>query len=165
MKTVTRTIILSMIIFSGSIATAQDAPSESPMDMKMHEMNKADTSAYPIDFCVVSGEKLGGMGEPVKYMYEGREIQFCCNGCVKDFEKNPTKYLAVLDEAIAKSEVKEYPLDYCLVSGEKLGAMGASVDYLYQNQQIKFCCPACIKDFEKDPEKYMKMLHDKEGSE
>ena len=38
--------------------------------------------------------KLGSMGIPVLYDYEGREIRLCCKGCVKMFEANPGKYIA-----------------------------------------------------------------------
>ena len=63
---------------------------------------------YPTTSCVVSDDKLGGdMGKPVDYIYrvEGkpdRLISFCCKDCVKDFNKDPEKYLKVLDEAAAK---------------------------------------------------------------
>lgn len=57
---------------------------------------------YPLTTCVVSGDKLGGgMGEPVKFNYNGREIRFCCQGCIAEFKKNPEKYLKILDAAAA----------------------------------------------------------------
>lgn len=69
----------------------------------------ADQKAkYPTDACVVSEDKLGGdMGKPVDYIYrvEGkpdRLVTFCCKDCVKDFNKDPQKYLKILDEAAAK---------------------------------------------------------------
>lgn len=62
------------------------------------------TRPYALKTCVVSGEKLGGaMGEPVVLKYEGREVRFCCDDCVKDFKKDPAKYLKKLDEAEAKT--------------------------------------------------------------
>ena len=55
---------------------------------------------YPLDTCVVSGEKLGGeMGEPFNHVYQGRLVRFCCKGCVKEFGKDPAKYLAKIDAA------------------------------------------------------------------
>ena|ERR1041385_3538968 len=61
--------------------------------------------AYPLDKCVVSDEKLGGdMGKPYVFKYEGREVQLCCKGCLKDFNKDPKKYLKKLDEAEAKAK-------------------------------------------------------------
>lgn len=62
---------------------------------------KAKEDTYPLTTCVVSGDKLGEMGDPVVYTHEGREIRFCCKSCIKDFEKNPDKYLAKLDRALA----------------------------------------------------------------
>ncbi len=56
---------------------------------------------YAIDWCVVSGEKLGGMGPAVDYTYKGRQIKFCCKSCIKTFEKNPDRFLAKLDSATA----------------------------------------------------------------
>lgn len=63
---------------------------------------------YPTTDCIVSEEKLGGdMGKPVDFIYraEGRPdrlVTFCCKDCVKDFNKDPEKYLKVLDGAAAK---------------------------------------------------------------
>jgi len=60
---------------------------------------------YPLKTCVVSGEKLGGgMGGPVLYSYQDREIKFCCKDCRKDFDKDPAKYIKKLEEAEAKAK-------------------------------------------------------------
>ena len=60
---------------------------------------KPAAKPYPLTTCVVSGEKLGSMGKPFSYDHEGREIRFCCKNCVKDFKKEPAKYLKKLDDA------------------------------------------------------------------
>ena len=52
--------------------------------------------AYPLDTCLVSGEKLGTMGKPVVITHEGQEIAFCCKSCVPKFEKDPANYLKKL---------------------------------------------------------------------
>ena len=69
----------------------------------------AAKAAYPLQTCVVSGDKLDGgdMGPPLDYIYreEGkpdRLLRFCCKDCVKDFNKDPDKYLAMLDDPDAK---------------------------------------------------------------
>ncbi len=62
------------------------------------------------------------------------------------------------DEAAAKP----YPLDYCLVSGDKLGEMGKPIVIVYRGQEIKFCCKDCPPKFDKDPDKYMKKLAEEE---
>jgi YHS domain-containing protein len=53
---------------------------------------------------VVSGNKLGEMGDPFVFEYEGREIKFCCKGCLKDFKKEPAKYIKKIEEAEAKAK-------------------------------------------------------------
>jgi YHS domain-containing protein len=55
--------------------------------------------AYPLDTCVVSGEKLGTMGEPFVFMHEGQEVRLCCPKCRKEFDSDPAKYLAKIEEA------------------------------------------------------------------
>jgi hypothetical protein len=54
------------------------------------------TKAYPLKTCLVSGNTLGSMGDPVTKVYAGQEIKFCCKPCVKKFEANQAKYLSKL---------------------------------------------------------------------
>ena len=51
---------------------------------------------YPLEICVVSGEKLGSMGEPIVLEYQGQQIKLCCKNCKPDFEKEPAKFMAKL---------------------------------------------------------------------
>jgi len=95
MKTAT---ILSRMVTAGALAWALAWGAEAPKDAPKVE-------PYPLDTCVVSGGKLGGMGDVVKYTYKGREIRLCCQGCIKLFEKAPETYLKKLDAAAkAKAE-------------------------------------------------------------
>lgn len=54
---------------------------------------------YPLATCIVSGDKLGSMGDAVVVVRDGREIKFCCKGCIKDFDKDPAKFIAKIAEA------------------------------------------------------------------
>lgn len=56
----------------------------------------ASSSEYPLDVCVVSGEKLGSMGEPFVIDHEGTEVRFCCDNCLPKFRKDPAKYVAMV---------------------------------------------------------------------
>jgi YHS domain-containing protein len=49
--------------------------------------------------CPVSGEKLGEMGKPYTFVYQGQEVKLCCSGCKKDFEKDPAKYIKKIQSA------------------------------------------------------------------
>ena len=67
---------------------------------------------YPSDVCVVSDDKLDGdMGKAQDFIYRkagapDRLIRFCCKDCIKDFNKDPAKYLKTLDDAAAKKATK-----------------------------------------------------------
>jgi YHS domain-containing protein len=80
----------------------KDPAATAPKDAPKTEAPKAGTDAktaakpYPLDVCLVSGEKLGSMGAPVVYVHEGQEVKFCCKSCQPDFKKEPAKFLAKL---------------------------------------------------------------------
>jgi hypothetical protein len=80
---------------------AYDTGEEKPAPAKE---DKPAEEKYPIDTCVVTGEKLGAMGEPVSVAHEGRKVLLCCKGCVKKFNAEPKKYLKILDDEIAKKK-------------------------------------------------------------
>jgi len=122
-----RNLILSMILLAGSVivfsSTAQacsgnsghtcTAACQHTADMSsgemsdMHNTNNAATAgdhhgnvkAYPLKTCLVTGEKLGSMGNAITYDYNGQEFKFCCNQCVDIFKANPEKYLKALEDA------------------------------------------------------------------
>jgi len=58
----------------------------------------ANEDAYPLTTCVVSGEDLGSMGEPVVIDHEGTTVKFCCKSCIDDFNAEPAKYVAKLKQ-------------------------------------------------------------------
>jgi hypothetical protein len=67
--------------------------------------------------------------------------------------------------SVAATAPVPYPLDTCIISGDKFGGdMGPPVVFIYQdkakgiNQEIKFCCPMCKPKFLADPDKYMKII-------
>lgn len=83
--------------FAQDLAPAQPpGPKEAPVDHSHH--GDASKSTYPIDICVLSGEKLGSMGKPVVMQHQGREVQLCCAGCIDKFKQDPDKFLKKLDE-------------------------------------------------------------------
>jgi YHS domain-containing protein len=65
---------------------------------------KPKLKPYTLKNCIVSGDKLGEMGDPYVYEYKGREIKFCCKSCVKDFNKEPAKYIKKIEEQEAKAK-------------------------------------------------------------
>ncbi|MDD4955882.1 MAG: YHS domain-containing protein [Candidatus Omnitrophica bacterium] len=47
----------------------------------------------------------------------------------------------------------------CPVTGEKIDEK-AKVTYEYKGKIYNFCCSACIPEFKKDPEKYIKKVEE-----
>ena len=110
-------LLSSALIFASASAHANDASPEnkekpapaSSVQGKDAWMKQA-VAEYPLKTCVVSGEALDGgeMGEPVNYTHKESEkpdrlVRFCCGGRIKDFKKNPAKFLKKIDEAAAKA--------------------------------------------------------------
>ncbi|MCL4691604.1 MAG: hypothetical protein KJ060_03735 [Candidatus Hydrogenedentes bacterium] len=96
---------------------------------------------YPLTTCPVSGEELGAKGEPVVLQHEGREVRFCCEGCIAKFQDESGKYLKAIDEAIVTSQIPYYPESICLNSRESWG--DNPIDQVYKNRLLRFCCPSC----------------------
>ena len=87
--------ILTLVLVSaalGALSGCQDpgTPSNSAASAG------ATAKAYPLDVCIVSGEKLGSMGDPIVVVHQGQEVKLCCKSCKPDFEKEPAKFLAKL---------------------------------------------------------------------
>jgi len=118
------------------------------------------TVPYILNTCPISGEELGGMGDPIVKVYNGREVKFCCMMCVPKFEKDLKASFAALDQQIIDSQLPFYPTTTCIVSGESLGDgdMGEPINYVHNNRLIRFCCKMCKGDFKKDPEAYIAKL-------
>ena len=115
---------------------------------------------YYLTTCPVTGQALGSMGKPVVYNHEGREIRFCCAGCVEQFKKEPQKFIDKLDITMIEDQLPYYPLETCLVTKQKLTAMGKPVDLIYKNRLVRFCCSNCVAQFEKDPDEYISHLNE-----
>lgn len=132
--------------------------SEPPQTTDHASAIEAQLMHYPIDTCIVTGGKLGSMGEPVNHVHDGRLVRFCCDACIPTFQEDPERFLAALDEKIIAAQLSAYPLDTCVVAGGKLGSMGEPVNHTYQNRLVRFCCAACVPGFEAEPQEFMATL-------
>ncbi len=90
-----RFLLCTAFLLASAGLTAADTPA----------VDAPKAKAYPLDICLVTGEKLDSMGGVVTVVQDGQEYKFCCKGCIKDFNKDPAKYAAKLAEAAkAKAE-------------------------------------------------------------
>ncbi len=69
---------------------------------------KSKAKPFTLKTCPVSDEKLGGdMGEPYVFEQDGRQIKLCCKSCLKDFKKDPSKYVKKIEAAEKESAAKK----------------------------------------------------------
>ena len=79
-----------------------------PVTLLAADSKAEKVKPYTLEKCVVSDEKLGEMGKPFVFTYEGQEIKLCCKSCQKDFKKDPAKYMKKLKDAEAdKAKAKK----------------------------------------------------------
>jgi len=72
----------------------------------------------------------------------------------------------------AREKPRAYLLKKCIVSGDKFDPdLGGPYVYIYKDKkvkgdvgrEIKFCCKDCLKDFNKDPQGYLKKIDEAEA--
>jgi hypothetical protein len=93
LKTFTVAVLVTSFVTGPFAVLAADGKADKP-------------KPYPLDTCIVSGEKIGadpGM-KPYAFTHEGREIKLCCKGCLKDFNKDKAKYVKKIEEAEKKAK-------------------------------------------------------------
>jgi len=95
--------------------------------------------------CPVMGNEIKDHSKAPKIEYEGKTYYFCCAGCVDEFNKDPEKYIAKLNEKVK-----------CPVSGEEIKIADASGSYKHGDKTYYFCCDNCEETFKADPDKYTK---------
>ena len=102
LKTIIGAAVLGGILATSSLALAADE--SKPADAKPADAKSV--KPYPLKTCLVSDEKLGGdMGKPYVFVEKGQEIKLCCKSCLKDYQKEPAKYLKKI-AAAQKGEKK-----------------------------------------------------------
>lgn len=115
---------------------------------------------YTLDVCVVTGKKLGSMGEPVIKVIDGREVRFCCAPCIEKLEADKATYFKRIDEALIEQQMPHYPLKTCVVMPDDPveGMHDEPAQVVYRNRLVRFCCGDCIKEFNADPATYIAKL-------
>lgn len=96
LKTFTATLLIAAFAAAPLVSFAADTK------------NDKGKKPYPLETCVVSGEKLGEGGmKTYTFTHEGQEVKLCCKSCMKDFKKDPAKYMKKIQEAEAKAKAKK----------------------------------------------------------
>ncbi len=92
----TYSLAAAVALFCGVLAMQAD-------DAKPEKAAKA--KPYPLKACIVSDEEFDKDMKPYTFTYQGQEIKLCCKDCLKDFNKEPAKYMKKISDA-KKSDKK-----------------------------------------------------------
>ena len=117
----------------------------------------AQKPLYPLTTCPVSGEELGSGGmKPKDIVADGQLIELCCASCKKEVDKKPAEFVKKVQDAAVAAQKAHYPLETCVVSGDKLDDKRALV--VVASKLFELCCDGCKKDLAADPAKYAAKL-------
>ena len=85
-----------------------DAAKEDKISTAMAKLSSKDRQlAESQKYCaVMSHERLGGMGQPIKLEIKGEPVFVCCSGCKAKALKNPDNTLAKVAEMKASNQTK-----------------------------------------------------------
>ncbi len=99
-NTLITVLALGGIFMAGSVFAGGEQKHHANSESALTEHATSDAGEVGNKICPVSGEKVGEMGEIVKYEHEGKVYNLCCAMCAKDFKKNPEKYSAIADKEV-----------------------------------------------------------------
>jgi YHS domain-containing protein len=140
---------------------------------QQHQHREADTKKAVNELCPIGKEPIDGR---TFITYEGDLVGFCCPGCDESFlewEKPRRDAFIAAAKGGPQPEPKPapkataapantlsvaYPLPNCPISGKQLGSMGEPVIKTYDNREVRFCCAACIPQFEANPAEHFKKI-------
>lgn len=71
----------AILIFASVVCVDAEPAASAPESGIVHVGNQ---------FCPVSGDKVN---PDVSYVHEGKRYLFCCKMCIRDFKKDPAKYI------------------------------------------------------------------------
>ena len=160
-RAIAQTLALALLVAT-PIALADEASetASAQLDEGAKNAEAWDGDPYLLDFCPVTGQELGSMGEPVVVEVDGREVRLCCAGCESQLRADPAGVLEKADQAIAERQRPLYPLTTCVVGGGDLDAMGGPVELVHRNRLVRLCCAGCIGKFEEAPASYVAKLNE-----
>lgn len=97
MNSFTKTLALAELVGATTILFT-GCKSDVHHDHSGHSHGASPAKPYPLDKCIVTDEAFEH-GKPYTFVHNGQEIKLCCKDCLADFEKDPAKYLAKLNQA------------------------------------------------------------------
>lgn len=89
--------------------------------------------------------------------HKGKPYFFCCDHCIKDFQKNPDKFAAASQAALKVRKPTAEELGKparCAVMGSEFAVAADTSVIDYQGKPYYFCCEHCVADFQAKPDRF-----------
>ena len=114
-------------------------------------------------FCpVMTYDRLGAMGAPLKVMVEGKPVFLCCKACTEDAMKDGDATLKTAGKLkVATAELAKLPMEermaaeaqkYCAINTKGfLGSMGAPIKLMLDGKAVYLCCDGCTAKAQANP--------------
>jgi len=146
-----------------NLAAFKTAPDKYQPKLKKRIIEQ-QRKTYPLTTCIVSGEDLDSMGEPIELVHGNRLVRLCCNMCRADFADDPEKYLAKINEAVIQQQAPTYPTHMCIITNQELDIMGGPFEEVVGTRLIRTCCVMCNNMLHANPARYLVMLDELDRS-
>jgi len=123
---------------------------------------KDQLRVYPLANCIVMPDDAmtdprGDKAMQDKNVIIGNRLyRFCCKACIRRFKRNPGPYTSVLDKLVIEQQSENYPLEVCVVSGNKLTQK--PFDLVVANRLVRTCCGGCADRVRSDPTASIAMI-------
>ena len=123
----------------------------------------AQSPLYPVGECIVDGAPLPiDPNLAVSFVYGNLLVRLRSPECKALFDANPEQYLRGLESSVIAQQLPDYPLDVCVVSGDKLSGKDAKpVNYVLGHRLIRFCkrCDEyCAPRVLENPARYFRLI-------
>lgn len=169
-------VAITIALVTGGFSLAQEGHDHSKEDheaMKENEQKiaKALSTLSAEDqklamsqrFCpIMTYDRLGAMGTPLKVMIGGKPVFVCCKSCTEDAVEGGEKTVkTVMKLRDSTATLTTLPLNermaieaqkYCAVAKSSfLGSMGEPIKLEIEGKPVYLCCDACSKKAKADP--------------
>ncbi|TWU39428.1 hypothetical protein [Novipirellula artificiosorum] len=114
-------------------------------------------------FCpVMTYDRLGAMGTPLKLVIEGKPVFVCCKACVDEANAGVAKTVKTVEKLRDSTEtLAKLPMGdraaieaqkYCAVANTSfLGSMGVPIKLDIDGKPVYLCCGGCTKKAQANP--------------
>lgn len=110
MRTLLFVLLLALRVAAQPPAVAEETKAAKPLAEEV----------YPLTHCLITGQPLGSMGEPVQLDLHGVRVELCCAHCEAPAREREASLRKTLTKALNKRDRADYPLSECLACGQPL---------------------------------------------